>query len=336
MLLLIPLFTGCSVKDRAVLDQSTEFHGQLEKAVIEDPQLANYLQKVGDRIIDTARELDEQGYGPESHKQEDDDWMYSDAMKFHLVNSKTLNAFTTGGEHMYIYTQLMLECETEDELVAVMAHEYAHIYCRHVHKGMQSQYLALATAALGAGAGAALGGKDNWAEGAAAGGAVGYGAGAFVKMGFTRKDEEEADKYGFDFYTRAGWDPERFGNFFQHMIDQGHDKTPEMLSDHPSLKNRVAIAKERASELPPDAAAWRRPPVASPAEFKKLQARAVSLGKTLPSDKTLEGASELLKALPRSCVEPIDPKEATDARENIAKKAQADAQPVKKKKKKKA
>lgn len=325
LLLLIPVVTGCQVSDRKVLDQANEFHGQLSKAVIEDPQLANYLQKLGDRIIDSAKELDAQGYGPKTHKQEDDDWMYSQEMKFHFVNSKTLNAFTTGGEHMYIYTQLFLECQTEDELAAVMAHEYGHVYCRHVQKGMQRQYLALATAAVGAGAGAAIGGKDHWMEGAAAGGAVGYAGGAFANMGFTRKDESEADKTGFNFYTRSGWDPNRFGDFFQHMIDKGYDKTPEMLSDHPSLKSRVEEANARAAKLGPEAASWKRNPIAAAAEFKQLQARAVSLSKKLPSDQSLENASELLQALPRSCVAPIDPKDAVDARERIAKKAEKDA-----------
>jgi len=333
LLILIPLMGGCQVHDRAVIDQAEQFHGQLEKAVIEDPQLANYLQKVGDRIIDVAKELDAEDVGPKAHKQEDDEWMYAQGMRFHFVNSKTLNAFTTGGEHMYIYTQLFVECQTEDELAAVMAHEYAHIYGRHVHKGMQRQYTALALAAAGAGAGALVGGKDNWQTGAAAGGGAAYALGAFANMGFTRKDEAEADKYGFQFYTHAGWDPNRFGDFFQHMIDAGHDTTPEMLSDHPTLKSRVEESRERAAKLPPEAASWRRPPVASPSEFKKLQARAISVGKNVPSDQSLENSKELLQALPRSCVAPVDPQDALDARQRIVDKANATEQPPKKKKK---
>src|SRR5262245_7725600 len=159
--------------------------------------------------------------------------MFKD-MKFHFVNSKTLNAFTTGGEHMYIYTQLFEECQSEDELAAVMAHEYGHVYARHVAKGMNRQ-MTLMGAALGAGAaGYAYGGKEHGAQYAAlAAGATG-GLGQFMVMGYTRGDEAEADKLGFDFYTRAGWDPKKFGDFFQHMIDKGLDSTPEMASDHPT------------------------------------------------------------------------------------------------------
>ena len=43
-------------------------------------------------------------------------------------NSKTINAFTTGGHYVYIYDALFQMCKNEDELAAVMAHEYGHIH----------------------------------------------------------------------------------------------------------------------------------------------------------------------------------------------------------------
>jgi predicted Zn-dependent protease len=316
------LLVGCA-SDRQVIAQADQVHTTLKPAVMEDPVLANYLQEVGQRIIVSAREMDQQQGGPKSHKSEDSSWMFGDKMRFHFVNSKTLNAFTTGGEHMYIYTALFEQCKTEDELAAVMAHEFAHVYARHVHKGMNRQYTSLAIAAAAGGAGYAVAGKDNRMEGAALGAGVGLAAAQFANMGFTRKDEAEADKLGFDFYTRAGWDPERFGDFFQSMIDKGYDKTPAMLSDHPTLKSRVDEAKKRAAALPPQADQWRRDPVAGASRFKDLQGRAQRLGKTLPSDQTLANSQELLQALPRSCVAPVDPEDAVQARERIVKRAEA-------------
>src|SRR5882724_1015260 len=106
---------------------------------MEIPELSTYLQQIGDRVIDAAKDLDAEGYGPATHKKEDNAWMFSNRMKFHLVNSKTLNAFTTGGEHMYIYNALFQACDSEDELAAVMAHEYGHVYCRHVQAGTNRQ-----------------------------------------------------------------------------------------------------------------------------------------------------------------------------------------------------
>ena len=324
LLLLVTGFfaTGCAT-DAQVMQAASGMHQQLEPAVIEDPELANYLQQVGERIISSAKDLSQQGYGPKSHKSGESSWMFGDKMRFHFVNSNTLNAFTTGGEHMYIYTELFETARTEDELAAVMAHEYAHIYARHVNKGMNRQYGAMAAAAALAGAGYLYGGDEKGGQYAALGASAGMAGGQFVNMGFTRKDENEADDLGFDFYTRAGWDPTKFSDFFQQMIDKGLDTTPEMMSDHPSLKNRVAETKQRIKELPPTAASWRRPPVASPEQFRRLQARAAELGKTLPSDQTLSGKQELLAALPRSCISPVVQPDEQKARESLAAKAQA-------------
>ena len=140
-------------------------------------------------------------------------------------------------------------------------------------------------------------------------------------MGFTRKDEAQADEFGFYFYTHAGWHPEHFGDFFQHMIDAGYDKTPGYMSDHPTLKSRVEEANARVKKLPPDAKDWSKPPIADASEFKQLQTRAAKLSKSLPDDTSLKNSQQLLQALPRSCVAPVDPQDAVAARQRIAGRA---------------
>jgi predicted Zn-dependent protease len=296
---------GCAVSDRQIIDQADQAHTGLEPAVIRDRELADYIQALGDRIVEAAREADRNRIGPDAHfKDEDRSWMFSKRMQFHFVNSETMNAFTTGGEHMYIYTALFRACQDENDLAAVMSHEYAHVYGRHVQKGTQRQYGLIGAALAGGAAGALLGGKENAAQygslGAGAAAALGQVAGAT----FTRKDEAEADKYGFHFYTRAGWDPEDFAHFFQIMIDKGLDKGVAFLSDHPTLASRVQAAKERARELGPDVDRYRRPPVASGSRFRDLQDQAARVARTMPNDKTLAQTKELLQALPRSCLTP--------------------------------
>jgi predicted Zn-dependent protease len=295
--------------DHTVISQANTFHNGLSPAVMHDPQLETYLQSVGQRIIESAQAFNQGRYA--------DAWMFSKNMQFHLVNSKTLNAFTTGGEHMYIYNELFQQAQSEDELAAVMAHEFAHVFERHVHKGMQRQYAVLGAAAAAGGAAYLAGGKDKGGEYA------GYAAGAtamigqFVGMSYTRDDEAQADDMGFKFYTRAGWDPRRFGDFFQHMIDKGYDKGPEFLSDHPLLKSRVDLARSRAADLPPQAGEWRQPPVANAAEFRRLQQRAKDLGQRMPTDEQLQKTQQLLAALPRSCLTPSIPEDQKQAEQAV-------------------
>src|ERR1041385_7376384 len=152
-LIAIALLSAGCVTDNQVISQAQQFHGGLQPAVMDDPELSAYLQQVGDRIISAAKELDAQGYGPPTHRQADSSWMFGSNMKFHFVNSKTLNAFTTGGDHMYIYNELFQQCKSEDELAAVMSHEYGHVYDRHVQKGINRQMgfmgLGVAAGALG-------------------------------------------------------------------------------------------------------------------------------------------------------------------------------------------
>jgi predicted Zn-dependent protease len=134
-------------------------------------------------------------------------------------------------------------------------------------------------------------------------------------MSFTRKDEDQADSIGFQFYARAGWDPAKFADFFKKMIAKGYDKTPEMLSDHPSLANRVQASAERVKKLPPEASQWRRPPVAAGAQFRQMQQRAQEVGRKMPTSESLANAQQLLRALPRSCLTPRDQEALPDQHE---------------------
>src|SRR5206468_3800789 len=98
-------------------------------------------------------------------------------------------------------------CRSEDELAAVMAHEFGHVYARHVQAGMNRQYAAMAGVAALTGAGYAAGGKEHGSEYAAAFAGAASVAAPLIMNGYTRKDEDQADDLGFNFYCRAGWDP---------------------------------------------------------------------------------------------------------------------------------
>jgi len=309
---LVPFVSAGCASDSQVRSQAEETHAQLEPAVMKDAELAGYLQQIGARVAAAAQELDKEHVGPKEHFKEDNSWMFS-TDEFHLVNSEQLNAFTTGGSHMYVYTQLMQTCRSEDELAAVVSHEFAHVYCRHVQKGMDRQMWALGGAAALGVAGYAAGGKQHGTEYAAYGVALGMVAGNFLGMGFTRDDEAQADEYGFQFYCRAGWDPNRFSGFFQTLIDKGLDKTPEAMSDHPKLSTRVANTDKRVAQLPADAAKWRRPPIADAQQFAALRQKSAQLAKAMPNDQAAQKAQAILAAFP-SCVARSDQPGQSSAR----------------------
>ena len=320
---LVSLNWGCVASDKSTIQQASAFDSGLKPATIPAPQTNQYLQQIGGRIIAAAQELDKEKVGPHSHfDQGDNSWMFKD-IKFEVVNSKQINAFTTGGHFVYIYIELFKMCKTEDELAAVMSHEYGHIYCRHVQKGTgRQQTLQLATLAAG-GAGYLAGGSQQGAQYSQSLMQAAQAGGGFIDMGFTRGDEAQADEFGFKFYTRAGWDPNHFADFFKDMIAAGYDKGSAMTSDHPTLKSRVEATEKRIQEQNPQhVAKLRKPEIANQQQFEQYKQEALRAGQTVPDDQKVLQAKNLLQALPRSCWIPYEPEDQKQAQQKIIQEAQ--------------
>jgi predicted Zn-dependent protease len=295
---------GCVASDKNTIAQASAFDTGLKPATIRGAQTSQYLQQIGGRIVAAAQELDKEKVGPHAHFDKgDNSWMFKD-IQFQLVNSKVVNAFTTGGHYVYIYIELFKMCKSEDELAAVMAHEYGHIYCRHVQKGTgRQQTLALASLAAG-GAGYVAGGSENGAQYSQSLMKAAQAGGGFIDMGFTRGDEAQADEFGFKFYTRAGWDPNHFADFFKDMIAAGYDTGSEYTSDHPKLSNRVASAADRAKKLG-NTSQWRKAPIADANQFAQLKQQANAACAKQPTSDSLTKAKALLASF-ASCVSPND------------------------------
>jgi predicted Zn-dependent protease len=318
ILLLPPLLIGCA-SDKKVQAQADQFDASLHAAELSQPDVNAYFTAIGRRVQAAAKIADAQHYGPKSHfvKDESDQWMFSEKVQFHLVNSKTLNAFTTGGYHVYVYNELFQQTKSEDELAAVIAHEFGHIYARHVHKGMNRSMATMGIEGLAGAAGYVAGGSDNGAAFAKSGASAGAMAAQFVIMGFTRGDEAQADELGFHFYCIAGWDPAHFGNFFKHMIAAGYDKTPAIESDYPTLASRVKATDARVATLGPNAGTRIVPNIATPEQFRQYQQLAVVTRKSIPDDQTALQAKQMLQALPRSCWVPYEPADRQSALDEL-------------------
>src|SRR5437763_15586079 len=108
-------FVGCTAPAPSAqfVAQADRLHdGAIASALTSNTDLHDYLQLIGDRIADGARKAAPNRANEQLLTQR----------RCQLVNCRLINAFYTGGNHVYIYSGLVGVCDNEDELAAAVAH----------------------------------------------------------------------------------------------------------------------------------------------------------------------------------------------------------------------
>lgn len=165
-----------------------EVHAQLP--IVKDPEIRGYVERIGRRVGAAS----EEERGPVE-------------LHFEVIDDPTqVNAFTTLGGNVYIFTGALLAARNEAEVAAILAHEVAHVANRDVARGLVARY---GLQLLGQ---AALGNQPAMVtELAAQLGAAGAIA------AHTREQERRADDAGVRYLAAAGYDPYAMITMFQHL-----------------------------------------------------------------------------------------------------------------------
>ncbi len=164
--------------------------------------------------------------------------------EFYIIEDDELNAFTIPGGHVYIHRGLYDKLD-DDELAAVIGHEIGHVAARHIVKKMQAAlgYQVLSTVAL-----IAYSKNADEKEKKQAGYLAYAGATAFnlVRLGYSRKDEFEADKLGYQYSTRAGFAPDGMAKALEELKEQENKGVSVLyiLRSHPYLDQRIDRLKQ--------------------------------------------------------------------------------------------
>lgn len=157
-----------------------------------------------------------------------------------IIESSTVDAFATVGGYVFITTGLIGQCDREEELAGVMAHEFAHIKKRHIAKSLEKQKFInigmLATVI----AGMLIGDQAGSAVAA-----MGSASAQTLSLKYTRENEEEADREGSAIADRAGYGGLGIADFLKKLRAIGGDKfLPQYLLTHPYHESRI-IALEK-------------------------------------------------------------------------------------------
>ena len=204
--------------------------------IIEDPEANEYIQSLGLRLSS----LTNQG---------------NRDFNFFMVNDRTINAFALPGGFVGINTGLLLDTRNESELAGVLAHEVSHVTQRHIARGIEAggraNLMSTAATLVAILLGAIAGVDSNVTFGAIT---AAQGIAAEAQLGFTRDNENEADRVGIGVLADAGFDPNAMPAFFEEMgrrTQLSPDQVPELLRSHPVTSARIAESKGRAAQYPP-------------------------------------------------------------------------------------
>ena len=181
-------------------------------------------------------------------------------IKVTIINDPAFNAFVADGHRIFVNHGALMQSETPNQIIGVLAHETGHLAGGHLAK-LHEQVAAAQTQMviamlLGAGA-LAAGAKGNGNGGLANAGAATLSAPQEVirrsLLSYVRGQEENADRAGVKFLTATGQSPkgmyETFKRFTNDSLFAAHGADPYVQS-HPMPAERVAALEEFAHSSP--------------------------------------------------------------------------------------
>ncbi|MCZ2720210.1 M48 family metalloprotease [Marinomonas sp. 15G1-11] len=158
-----------------------------------------------------------------------------------LLNSKTSNAFVMPGNHLFLYSDILQLLDSEEQFLALLAHEVAHLDAKHYERQQQNslQEQQKVLALIGTSIALALAGSDMEAGSALwVGGIANHSENA---LSYSRSQEQEADRIGKQYLEKAGINKTAMNQLFlafSKASPRGEQK--EFLSTHPVPQNRAS------------------------------------------------------------------------------------------------
>ena len=178
-----------------------------------------------------------------------------------IINESVFNAFVADGRRIFVNYGAMMQSETPNQIIGVLAHETGHLAGGHLsklHEQLAQAQTQLIIAML-LGAGALIAGARS---GSTNGGLSNVGAAALAApqemvrrnlLSYQRQQEENADRAGVKFLTANGESAkgmyETFKRFTNDSLFAAHGADPYVQS-HPMPAERVAALEDMARSSP--------------------------------------------------------------------------------------
>jgi predicted Zn-dependent protease len=178
-----------------------------------------------------------------------------------IINQGVFNAFVADGRRIFVNYGAILQSDTPNQIIGVMAHETGHLAGGHLSKMReqmaQAQTQMIIAMLLGAGAmvaGARSGGGQSGLSNAGA--AMFSAQGEVIRrnlLSYVRQQEENADKAGVKFLNATGQSSRGMWETFKRFTDESlfaARGTDPYVQSHPMPAERVAALQELARSSP--------------------------------------------------------------------------------------
>jgi beta-barrel assembly-enhancing protease len=220
---------ACGVSTQQEVEMGAGYAQQInaQLPIVSDPEINRYINVLGDSI---ARLSDDRNL----------EW------HFYVVDSKEVNAFAVPGGFIYINRGLIERADKMDQVAGVLGHEIGHVTNRHSIKQMQK----MQGAQVGVTLGCVL--LRACTSDAAQAGISLVGNAVFAK--FSRSDEQEADRSGVTYITRANIDPRGIPEMFQKLLEERKARPAGVeawFSTHPLEEDRIAETQGIIAKIDP-------------------------------------------------------------------------------------
>jgi predicted Zn-dependent protease len=172
-----------------------------------------------------------------------------------IINEAAFNAFVADGRRIFVNYGAIMQSETPNQLIGVLAHETGHLAGGHLAK-LREQLARAQTQMIIAmllGVGAIVAGASKGTSGAGlsdAGAAAVAGPGEMIRrslLSYQRQQEENADRAGVKFLTATGQSPkgmyDTFRRFTNESLFAARGADP-YLQSHPMPAERVAALEQ--------------------------------------------------------------------------------------------
>lgn len=153
----------------------------------------------------------------------------------HLVETETVNALALPGGHILIFSGLLAEVKSENELLMVLGHELGHYAHRDHLKGL-GRGLGVAVASL------MIFGQESGINGLLNDLSMNF------ETHYSREQEAQADAFGVDLLVNSVGHAGGATDFFERLAAGNNSRFLYLLASHPHPQARIEAIRKRIVE----------------------------------------------------------------------------------------